>query len=160
VPQIYYGTEILMTSPVKRVDGVIRSDFPGGWAGDAANAVSGEGLTAAQREAQAFLRTLLHWRREKDVIHSGALTHFRPENGTYVYFRHDADDSVMVALNKNTASVALELDRFAERLQGFRAARDVISGAELTLGETLELPPRSVRVLELKWHIGARSRTP
>ena len=150
VPQIYYGTEILMTSPVERVDGIIRSDFPGGWPGDAVNAVTGEGLSARQREAQQFLRTLLTWRRDKTVVHRGELTHFVPANGTYVYFRHNADDSVMVVLNKNAEAVSLELARFGERLRGFSEATDVLSGETLPLGDSLPLPPRSVRVLELE----------
>jgi len=83
------------------------------------------------------------------VIHDGELTHFVPRDGTYVYFRHDAQDSVMVAFNKNEAAVALPLARFAERLTGFSRARNVISGEKLDLSEALLLPPRSVRVLEL-----------
>ena len=31
IPQIFYGTEILMKNPDGKVDAVIRSDFPGGW---------------------------------------------------------------------------------------------------------------------------------
>jgi glycosidase len=150
VPQIYYGTEILMANPGTQAHGVIRSDFPGGWAGDARNADTGAGLTAREREAQAFVRTLLEWRRDKHVIHGGALTHFVPRDGTYVYFRHDAGASVMVVLNKNEEEFTLELERFRERLAGFREGRDVISGNVHALGEALELPPRSVLVLELR----------
>lgn len=150
VPQIYYGTEILMSSPANRVDGIIRSDFPGGWAGDAVNAITGEGLSDQQRAAQTFLRTLLTWRRDRSVIHHGELTHFVPENGTYAYFRHDDTGSVMVVLNKNATTVDLELDRFRERLQGFDTAHDVVTGETLPLGPTLPLPPRSVRVLDLR----------
>jgi glycosidase len=149
-PQIYYGTEVLMTSPVERADGLIRSDFPGGWPGDARNAFTGENLTDRQREAQAFLRTLLTWRRDKPVIHTGRLTHFVPRDGVYVYFRHDDNASVMVAFNKNAAAVDLQLDRFAERLQGFTAAHDVLTDETLPLADSLPLPPRSVRVLELQ----------
>jgi glycosidase len=150
VPQIYYGTEILMANPGTTDHGIIRTDFPGGWAGDAKNAFTGEGLSADEKEAQAFVRKLLNWRRDKKVIHSGDLTHFRPENGTYVYFRHDDQDSVMVVLNKNKKPVELELVRFQERLQGFSSASDIISGETQVLDKTLALPPRSVQVLELK----------
>lgn len=150
VPQIYYGSEILMSSPPARVDGIIRSDFPGGWAGDSRDAMTGAGLTARQREAQEFLRRLLHWRRDAPVVHFGDLTHFVPRDGTYVYFRHDANDSVMVVLNKNSATVELELDRFRERLEGYREGVDVMTDETLPLGETLPLPARSVRVLELR----------
>src|SRR5665648_1248846 len=38
IPQIFYGTEILMTNPGPKDDGIIRSDFPGGWDGDPMNA--------------------------------------------------------------------------------------------------------------------------
>ena len=34
IPQIYYGTEILMSGTKAEGDGIIRTDFPGGWAGD------------------------------------------------------------------------------------------------------------------------------
>ena len=149
-PQIYYGTEILMANPGTEDHGTIRSDFPGGWAGDRVNAFTGAGLNEQQREAQNFLKTLLTWRRDKDVIHSGQLTHFRPENGTYVYFRHDADESVMVVLNKNAEETELELSRFNERLEGYLGAKDVITGEVLQLAESLTLPARSVRVLELR----------
>jgi glycosidase len=150
VPQIYYGTEILMANPGTTDHGIIRSDFPGGWAGDTKNAFTGEGLSADEKTAQEFVRKLLTWRRGKTVIHSGDLTHFRPDHGTYVYFRHDERDSVMVVLNKNAEPVDLDLARFSERLDGFSAAADVITGTVLTLGDTLPLPPRSVQVLELR----------
>ncbi|MBT8069690.1 MAG: glycoside hydrolase family 13 protein [Gammaproteobacteria bacterium] len=148
-PQIYYGTEILMANPGTEGHGVIRSDFPGGWKGDGKNAFTGEGLSEKELDAQNFLRTLLTWRRGQEVIHSGRLTHFVPEDGTYVYFRHDDSDSVMVVLNKNTEDVQLDLLRFDERLEGYQKASDVITGENMQLGSTLTLPARSVRVLEL-----------
>jgi hypothetical protein len=67
-----------------------------------------------------------------------------------VYFRHNETDSVMVALNRNTQAVALALDRFEERLEGFGVAHDVLTGEDLPLGNTLPLPPLGVRVLELR----------
>jgi glycosidase len=149
VPQIYYGTEILMSNPGVEDHGIIRSDFPGGWKGDSKNGFTGKGLTGHELQAQTFVKNLLTWRRDKPVIHTGQLTHFRPEKGTYVYFRHDADDSVMVVLNKNTKETQLELSRFGERLRGYRSALDIISGEKLQLGTSMTLPARSVRVLEL-----------
>jgi glycosidase len=149
VPQIYYGTEILMANPGTTSHGIIRSDFPGGWEGDNKNAVTGNGLSKEQLAAQEYLRTLLKWRLGKDVIHSGKTTHFRPENGTYVYFRHNDDECVMVALNKNDDAVSLDLSRFRERLQGYNAALDIFTGETEALGETLVLPARSTQVMEL-----------
>ena len=149
IPQIYYGTEILMSNPGVEDHGIIRSDFPGGWKGDRKNAFTGEGLSEREAQAQAFVKNLLNWRRDKTVIHTGQLTHFVPEDGTYVYFRHGADDSVMVVLNKNAEETQLELSRFSERLAGYQSALDVISGEKLELGNSMNLPARSVRVLDL-----------
>jgi glycosidase len=149
VPQIYYGTEILMDSTDDSSHGNIRSDFPGGWAGDPKNAFTGEGMGERELEAQAFLRTLLNWRRDAAVVHRGKTMHFVPEERTYVYFRYDDEDSVMVVINKNTGAVALELERFAERLQGYGEARDVLTGEAFRLDSAMPMPGRSVRVLEL-----------
>ena len=45
IPQLYYGTEILMENTGHhKVDGLIRADFPGGWPGDTVNAFTGKGL--------------------------------------------------------------------------------------------------------------------
>ena len=75
-----------MSSPKTRDDGAVRQDFPGGWAGDAVNAFTGKGLSAAQQEAQGFLRRLLNWRKTAAVIHSGRLMHFQPQNGISMIF--------------------------------------------------------------------------
>ena len=56
----------------------------------------------------------------------------------------------MVAINKNDVLIDLALDRFAERLDGFKTFADVVTGETLPLNETLPLPARSVRVLELR----------
>ena len=149
IPQFYYGTEILMDSTEDHSHGYIRSDFPGGWDGDEVDAYSGEGLSLEQKNAQAYLRTLLNWRKDEPVIHGGKTMHFVPNDGTYVYFRYDDKDSVMVVLNKNTEVVQLELDRFSERLGGYSRGTEVVSGEKFSMEGTLALPPRSVLVLEL-----------
>ncbi|MEI7538448.1 MAG: glycoside hydrolase family 13 protein, partial [Comamonadaceae bacterium] len=142
IPQFFYGTEILMTSPRQRNDGLVRADFPGGWAGDAVNAFSGQGLSPGQREAQQFLRRLLNWRKSATVTHTGRLMHFVPEQGTYVYFRYDKRARVMVAFNKNRQPVTLELSRFHEMLTPRSAGTDVLSGQRISLAKKLILPAR------------------
>jgi glycosidase len=154
IPQLYYGTEVLMTSPTQRDDGATRQDFPGGWTGDAVNARTGQGLTPAQREAQDFLRRLMTWRKTATVVHQGRLTHYAPEQGTYVYFRHSGGRRVMVAFNKAREERRLAASRFVEVLapEGrgqARAGTDVISGRRVALDDTLVLPPRSVMVVEV-----------
>lgn len=88
IPQLFYGTEALMTSPTEgRHDGVVRSDFPGGFANSAANAFTGKGLSEPQRQAQQFVRTLLNYRKQSPALQSGDLLHFVPQDGVYVQFR-------------------------------------------------------------------------
>ncbi len=149
IPQLYYGTEILMTSPLVRDDGAFRQDFPGGWQGDSVNARTGEGLSSRQREAQAFVRKLLNWRKRQPVIHHGKLMHFAPDYGSYVYFRYDAHALVMVVLNKNPDPHRLDTARFREVLPSKRRATDVLSGATYDLSDELVVPARSALLLEV-----------
>jgi neopullulanase len=151
IPQLYYGTEILMPSTVKgRDDPSYRVDMPGGWAGDKVNAFTGAGLSAQQREAQAWLKKLLNWRKTARVVHHGKMMHYGPQENTYVYFRYDGTSKVMVALNKNTAATKLSTDRFREMLSGARSGTDVLTGVVYGLDGSITLPARSVLVLEVK----------
>lgn len=150
IPQFFYGTELLMRSPTERDDGLVRADMPGGWAGDTVNAFTGVGLSAEQRDMQDWVRRLFTWRRANRTIHEGALMQYAPLQGCYVFFRYDAERTVMVVLNKNAKPVELALDRFTERLRGGERARDVLGGRDLTLGATLAVPARSPLILDIK----------
>ena len=151
IPQIYYGTEVLMTSPkALNAFDAFRDDFPGGWPGDAANAFTGVGLTPEQAGMQAWLRKLLNWRKTARVVHEGRLMHFFPQDGAYVLFRYDERDTVMLILNKNSAPTQLATERFRERLPLGAVARDVMTGQRMTVGAQLALPPRSVTLLQLE----------
>ena len=148
-PQFYYGSEVLLRGPKERNDGQLRADMPGGWTGDAADAFTGTGLNAAQREAQDYTRALFDWRKRTPLLHTGKLTHFAPLDGVYVYFRHDGAKAVMVALNRNAGATSLPLDRFDAFLRG-HGARDALTGKPVTLGKTLELPAMSATLLEIE----------
>lgn len=149
-PQLYYGTEVLMTSPKQRDDGAVRQDFPGGWPGDAVNAFTGAGLSDAQREAQAFVRKLLNWRKTQPVLHHGQMRHFVPEDNTYAWFRFDAKSRVMVVVNKARAPRTLDAARFREVLPAGAAGVDVISGQRIDLAGRFTVPARSVLIVEVR----------
>ena len=150
-PQFYYGSEVLVRGPKERHDGEIRADMPGGWAGDATNAFTGQGLTAAQRDAQDFIRTLFTWRKHTPVVQTGKLTHFAPAGPVYAYVRHDGTHKpVLVALNKGDAATSLALDRFAAFVKHGDRARDVLSDKDVMLGDALLLPAKSATILELR----------
>jgi glycosidase len=149
-PMVYYGTEVLMTGEEHMGHGYIREDFPGGWPDDSVNAFTGIGLTEEQLEAQAFLKKLQNWRKDKPVVYDGALKHFIPEDGIYVYFRILEDETVMVILNNNDVSKNMpSLERFDECLKGRRQAVEVMSESELEDLQLLSIPPKSALIFEI-----------
>lgn len=149
IPQIYYGTEVLMTSPKHRDDGLVRADFPGGWKGDKVNAFTQKGLTAQQKDAQQFCKKLLNWRKNNPIIHKGTLRHYAPKQGVYVYFRHYQGKKVMVVLSKNPKEVKLDLSRFAQSLGKASQGKDIISGKQVTLQGNLKVPAKSPMIIEI-----------
>jgi glycosidase len=151
IPQFFTGDEFGWRGPDPKHDGVLRQGFPGGWAGDAKDGVSGRGLTESERGMQDWLRRLLTWRQGQPLVHGGKLLQYVPRDGAYVYFRHDPLKAgrVMVVLHKGSAPLALKLDRFIDMVRPGQAARDVLAGRRFTLGDTLPLAPRSVTILEI-----------
>ena len=148
--QFYYGTEILMGNPGTEDHGIIRSDFPGGWEGDPINAFTGEGLTAQQKEAFAYIQSLAHLRRESCALNMGTLLHYIPQNEVYVYFRTFADEHKMIVLNRNSEEVSLDLSRFQQGLEDFSAAIEVWTGETTSLEETLTIAPMGALIFDLK----------
>ncbi|MBK9734567.1 MAG: glycoside hydrolase family 13 protein [Saprospiraceae bacterium] len=151
IPQIYYGTEILMDNTGHhKNDGLIRSDFPGGWKGDRSNAFSGEGLTLDQIDMQKYLKQLLNFRKNSSVISKGKLIHFAPFNGIYVYFRYTNKELLMVVMNKNEKDVLVETNRFSEILDKKRVAKNVISSVSMDLKDPILIPGKTAQVFEIK----------
>ena len=148
VPQIYYGTEIMMRHEGGE-HGNIRADFPGGWEGDAVNAFTGKGLTDGQKDMQKYISTILNWRKSCQVIHTGKLMHFAPQNGTYAYFRYDDHKSVMVVLNKNAEEKVIDTFRFSEVISGYKTGKEIISGKQLSDISKITVPARSAVIVEL-----------
>jgi glycosidase len=149
-PQIYYGTEILMSNPGTDDHGIIRSDFPGGWQEDIKNGFSNVGLSSKQIETKNHIQKLLKWREKMGVIHHGKMIHFAPDNNIYVYFRYDNDEKVMVVLSLNKMDVSLDLKRFKEILPESFNAFDIISGKKLEVANSLLVPANKSMILEIK----------
>ncbi len=149
IPEIYYGTEILMTGHENRGHGDIRKDFPGGWQGDTTDAFTAEGRTKQQNEAFDYLKKLLIWRKNNEIIHTGKLKHFIPENGVYVYFRYNKNESVMVLLNNSDKEQEIKTDRFAECLKGFNSGKGIISGKEINDLSIIKIPAKTAKIIEL-----------
>ena len=150
IPQMYYGTEVLISSPKERDDGLLRADMPGGWEGDAVSAFTGHNLSTAQAQTQAFVRTLFNWRKTSSAIHHGKLRHYLPQEGRYVYFRYDDKQTVMVILNKSDKTEALDLRRFQAMIKQTPTGRNIMTGETVNLQTPLHLPARTSLVIEWK----------
>ncbi|MCH1401837.1 MAG: glycoside hydrolase family 13 protein [Schleiferiaceae bacterium] len=147
--QFYYGTEILMNNPGTEDHGVIRSDFPGGWEGDAVNAFTGEGLTDQQKEAQQFIADLAQLRRQSCALNMGEMLHYIPLGEVYVYFKSFGDEHKMIVLNRNDEEVELGLERFQQGLEGFTRMNNVWTGEVEEIGTTLTLAPMGSYIFDL-----------
>ncbi|WP_049722858.1 glycoside hydrolase family 13 protein [Gilvimarinus polysaccharolyticus] len=150
IPQIYYGTEILMTNPGTEDHGVIRTDFPGGWPDDKINAFTAKGLSKDSKRAQDLLRKLLNWRKNNAAITEGRLVHYAPQNGVYVYFNIAEKSEVMTIINHSDKARELKLDRFSDLLAGSNKGVDVMSDKLVKLTESLRLAPMSSQIIELQ----------
>lgn len=125
IPQIYYGTEILMVGDGKGdTDGNMRQDYH--W---------DRFLTAEQKDFQVYIAKLLKWRRDCKAITEGEMMHFVPLDGkVYVYFRYLKDDNgnindanvVMVVVNFSEENDDVNLCRFKEILSVCELWNDVI----------------------------------
>lgn len=153
IPQIYYGTEVLLSNRDNPGDhGLIRSDFPGGWEKDNVNAFTGEGLTKEQKKMQDFTRKLLNFRKTSSAIHSGKTIHFAPKDGVYVIFRQNMDETVMLVLNKNDKPYTLNLKRYNEMELIGTGFIDLLTSEEIILQQELQLKDNAVLLLIRKYN--------
>ncbi|BAP30835.1 alpha amylase [Chryseobacterium sp. StRB126] len=151
IPQIYYGSEVGMRgNKEKGGDADIRRDFPGGWKSDKQNAFNPTTQTPEQKEFYQFTRKLLNWRKGKEVIHTGKTKNFVPKDGVFTYFRYNDKESVMVVINNNKNDHTLDLKYFEESLKGFSKGKEVISGKEFSLQNTLTIPAKTPLIIELE----------
>lgn len=150
IPQLYYGTELLMNGTKKISDGYIRLDMPGGFPGDKVDAFTHEGRTDMQNEAWDYLSRLLQWRRGEanDVIAKGTLKHFMPQNGIYAYERRLGDKQVVVLLNGQSEPNTVTMERTLEILPYGTTMRDLVSGKDVTITEEMTFAPRQVMILQ------------
>ncbi|EDY95265.1 alpha amylase, catalytic domain protein [Phocaeicola plebeius DSM 17135] len=146
IPQIYYGTEILMTGDKGKGDGDLRKDFPGGWQGDTRNCFVENGRTEQENEAFEFTRQLLNWRKGNQVIGKGSLKHYSIQNGVYVYQREFNGKSVVVIMNGTDDSKELDLTPYQEILPRENAF-DVLTGKNVDLSKKLRLDGRENLIL-------------
>ena len=148
IPQMYYGTEILMNGTKQKSDGYVRKDFPGGFPGDTHNCFTAEGRSRAEQQMFTWISRLLHWRQGNDVIIKGKMKQFIPYKGVYVIARQHAGRTALTVINGTTQPTTLEVKRYAEVIGQTVRAKDVPTGRYFDLSKDLPLKPRQTLVLE------------
>lgn len=148
IPQLYYGTEILMNGTKEKTDGYVRKDFPGGFPGDDHNAFTAGGRTPEENAMFTWLSRLLHWRQGNDVITKGSQTQFIPYNGVYVIARRYNGRTVMTVVNGTGRTTVFAVKRYAEVIGHNTEAKDVLTDRTVSLTDDTQLEPRKVMILE------------
>ncbi|TKC08226.1 alpha-amylase [Pedobacter polaris] len=148
IPQMYYGTEILMKN-FANPDGKVRDDFPGGWNGDKVNKFTATGRNEKENEAYNFVKKLANYRKNNAVLQTGKMMQFVPEKGIYIYFRYNNDKTVMVVMNTNDQVEDLETARFLERIGKHQTLLNIITDQKLPINK-LTLPAKTTYIFELQ----------
>ena len=148
IPQLYYGTEVLMNGVKKVTDGNVRKDFMGGFPGDERNCFIADGRTAAENEMFGWLSRLLHWRKGNDVIVNGTQTQFCPHNGVYVIARRHEGKTVMLMLNGLDKENKVDVKRYAELIGTTAEASNVLTGEKINLTTDIPIPTQGTLLIE------------
>lgn len=150
IPQLYYGTELLMNGSKEGSDGYVRRDMPGGFPGDTVNAFTREGRTPIQNEAWDYLSKILNWRRgeARQVMAEGKMKHFMPQNGLYVYQRKLGDKEVTVILNGKDEPVTATMERTVEIMPYGTRLHNIMTGKDVTISKEMTFAPREVMILQ------------
>nr|WP_262279116.1 glycoside hydrolase family 13 protein [Hallella absiana] len=148
IPQLYYGTEVLMNGTKEVTDGNVRRDFPGGFPGDTHNCFTAQGRTKAENAMFQWESKLLHWRQGNDLISKGKQTQFIPFKGIYVIARQYQGRTSLTILNGKRSEATMSVARYAEVIGKATTATDVISGRKIDLTHDITLQPREALVVE------------
>lgn len=150
IPQIYYGSELLMNGSKEGSDGYVRLDMPGGFPGDKTDAFKPEGRTDLQNEAWSYLSKILQWRRgeAREVIARGSLKHFMPQNGLYVYQRKLDDKEATVLMNGCDEPLTVTMERTLEILPYGTKLHNLLTDSDVTISEEMTFAPREVMILQ------------
>ena len=148
IPQLYYGTEVLMNGTKEVTDGNVRKDFPGGFPGDEHNCFSAEGRTKAEQQMFQWTSRLLHWRQGNDCIIRGTQTQFIPYDGIYVIARQYKGRTVLTVLNGTSKPATMKVARYEEVIGTAKRAKDILTNRYYDLSTDLQLKSRQSLVLE------------
>lgn len=73
---------------------------------------------------------------------------YLPIDGLYVYFRYDANQTVMCVMNTSESEKKIQIADYIERTKGFNSAKDVLSNKNL--GNNFTIPAKTMWVMSLE----------
>lgn len=127
IPQLYYGDEIMMKG-YSNPDGLVRSDFLGGWKSDRINKFTEEGRTDSENIVFNFVKILSNFRKQSSAIKTGKMMQYIPDNDVYTYFRYDDKETIMCTINVSNAEKKINVaDKYAEMAKGFSGIENIIT---------------------------------
>lgn len=151
IPQVYYGTEILMKNFKDPNDAAVRLDFPGGWKSDNTDKFSASGRSEKEQEAFDFFKSLAQFRKGSPALTKGKLIQFIPKNGVYVYFRVSDKQKIMCVVNTSNKEENIQMSAFSEMVSQNKVLLDILNKKTITINQnSIAIPPVSFHVFELK----------
>lgn len=149
IPQLYYGTEILMKNFKENTDATVRYDFPGGFPGNPDNKFTAAGRTEKENDAFNYISQLLHFRKNSSALTTGKTMQYVVKDSVYIYFRYDAKQTVMVITNTGAKEFTPDWSIYYERTAGFSKMKNVITGEIIALKD-FTVKPKEGLVMELQ----------
>ena len=150
IPQIYYGSEILIGGDTNLGHGDIRREMPGGWQDHDRSVFTESGRTSEENRVFEYIKKLMNWRKNNSVVQSGKLLHFVPKDNVYTYFRMNDEKTVMIILNNSPEARTIDAGYFDEVTSPFTQGFDILSDQTIDLTSKFEIKGNSALVLELK----------
>lgn len=148
IPQMYYGTEILMKG-ISNPDGLVRSDFLGGWKEDKQDKFTAAGRTNNENEVHDYTMKLANFRKKSSALTTGKMTQYVPVDGVYVYFRYNALQTIMCVMNVGTTDKQIDFSRYNERIKNFIQARSITGTEIFKTTDKVNVPASKMWVFEM-----------
>lgn len=151
MPQMWVGTELMFrSSDLGEGHGSARIDFPGAWPGDKRNLFRETDRTKEEQEVFSHTQKLFNWRRNKPVIHTGRTVQFHNHDNSYVFFRRNDEETVMVVINNSAKPKKIDWPVYAEMTGGIASGYDIISGQRIPTAEEYHVAPYASAVIEFR----------
>lgn len=148
IPQLYYGTEILMKNSKAGNDGYVREDFPGGFPGDPINKFERTNLNDRERAAFDYVRTLAQFRKSSSALGMGRTIQFLPQDGVYGYWRIFQKDRVLCLVNTSDKPQVVDWSRYLAGQSPVSNGKEITTGTDLRVDAPVTLPAKTIFVIQ------------